>query len=118
MCCLKATDVSAIKNFSDVVLHEAKLQWNLKHDNIVAIIDVKIETVRGYLIMELCRETLDQFWRRKDLGQVTYREILRSVASGLEFIHAQNYIHRDIKSTNILRKSLNSFSFTTIRNEV
>ena len=104
-------DVSTLENFSEVVEREALLQGRMKHENIVTLIDVKIDAARGYLIMELCRETLDQFWRRRDLGQVTYREILRSIACGLEFIHGENHIHRDVKSTNILRKNFWAFCF-------
>eukprot|EP00954_Amorphochlora_amoebiformis_P010246 801445-Amorphochlora_amoeboformis.AAC.1 len=85
---------------------EISLLKYLKHPNIVTYIDVISEPVSGYLniVLELCEQgSLASIL--KDFGKfpepLTCRYISQ-VLLGLDFLHQQGVIHRDIKGANIL----------------
>ena len=94
------------ENALDIMLQEGQVQMRLSHPNIVQLLDmvIKQSEMKGYLVMELCRGTLHEFWKGNLFGREKYLEILRAVTTGLEFIHSNGYIHRGVKETNILRK--------------
>jgi len=83
---------------------EARTAANLKHPNIVAIYEVAEIEGRHCLAMEfLPGRTLAQLLREKGtlpLRQVV--EIIRQLASALDYAHARGFVHRDIKPSNIV----------------
>ncbi len=82
---------------------EAKLTAKLDHPNIVPIYDVGRHEGRPFIVMKLLAgDTLAGLLRTK--GGLTSDEtlkLLRQVAAGLDYIHGQGFIHRDIKAGNI-----------------
>lgn len=93
-------------NDDDVVARfekEARLTARLEHPNIVAIYDVGQVNARPFFVMQrLSGQTLASALRHK--GALPLREtvaLMRQLASGIDFIHAQRFIHRDIKSENV-----------------
>mmetsp|Transcript_12347 Transcript_12347/g.30397 ORF Transcript_12347/g.30397 Transcript_12347/m.30397 type:complete len:1026 (+) Transcript_12347:119-3196(+) len=85
---------------------EIQLLKYLKHPNIVTYIDVINEPKLGYLniVLELCEQgSLASIL--KDFGSfpepLTCRYVSQ-VLMGLDFLHQQGVIHRDIKGANIL----------------
>ena len=88
---------------------EAKAYGQLKHPNIVEIVDLgETEAGEPFLVMELLEgETLAR--RLKQAGRLPPAEaarIARDVARALAAAHAQHIIHRDLKPANIfLQKS-------------
>lgn len=79
-----------------------------RHPFIIPILDAGVCNDTPYYVMELVEGfTLEKFI--KEAGFITperFEPVLRSVAQGLDAIHAMGLIHRDIKPSNVLiRKS-------------
>lgn len=90
----------------DVVVRferEARLTAALDHPNIVPVYDVGRVDARPYIVMKLLQgDTLAAVLREK--GGLTSDEtqsLLKQLASGLDYLHAKGFIHRDIKAGNI-----------------
>jgi serine/threonine protein kinase len=82
---------------------EARLTAKLDHPNIVPIYDVGRHEDRPFIVMKLLQgDSLAGVLRQK--GGLTSDEtlkLLRQLAAGLDYIHGQGFIHRDVKSGNI-----------------
>ncbi len=82
---------------------EARLTAKLDHPNIVPIYDVGRHEGRPFIVMKLLQgDSLVGRLRAK--GGFTAEEtlrLMRQLALGLDYIHAQGFIHRDIKAGNI-----------------
>lgn len=82
---------------------EAQLTAKLDHPNIVPIYDVGRHEGRPFIVMKLLQgDSLVGRLRAK--GGFTADEtlkLMRQLALGLDYIHAQGFIHRDIKAGNI-----------------
>ncbi|CAG2202687.1 NEK1_4_5 [Mytilus edulis] len=75
-----------------------------KHQNIVQYVECFRQGDSAYIIMEYCeRGTLYEYIRQnKVVSEYMFVEFVRQMASGLEFLHSKNVLHRDVKSKNIL----------------
>ncbi len=82
---------------------EAEIAANLRHPNIVTIFDFGHEDDTPYLVQEyLSGEDLDhKIKRRERLGETVVREYLLQIASGLQYAHSREVVHRDVKPANI-----------------
>jgi serine/threonine protein kinase len=84
-------------------IREARILAQLKHPNLVAILDVDITEEGGlFLIMELVNgKTLqDAKERCRDLALAA--AVLRQICLGLQAVHEQGIVHRDLKPANVL----------------
>src|ERR1051326_439237 len=84
--------------------HEAKTVANLKHHNIIKVLDFGVQAGTPYLVMDYAPNgTLRQ---RHPMGQpVPLPNVLtyaRQIADALQYAHDQKIIHRDIKPENML----------------
>ena len=96
-----------------LLLHEAKVGRELAHANIIRIVHVEPAGPNIYFVMEffpagslkfrLMNATRDPE-QKKFLTEHT-QDILKQAATGLAFMNAQDWIHRDIKPDNILVNS-------------
>jgi serine/threonine protein kinase len=92
-------DPSAAQRF----LREARTAAAIKHDHLVTVFQVGQQGGVVYLAMECLRgETLDApLERGEKLSAAKIARLGREMALGLDAIHRQGLIHRDIKPNNI-----------------
>jgi serine/threonine protein kinase len=91
----------ALKRFESSTLDQCKL----KHPNIVDVVHYVKDNGTGYMIMEYVEgQTLEAWLRESDLppASAELRPLIEPVFSALEYLHAQNMIHRDIAPDNIM----------------
>ncbi len=83
---------------------EARVLAKFDHPNIVPVYDVGRHEGRPFIVMKQVEgETLAALLRRR--GGLTADEtllVLKQLGDGLDFIHAQNFIHRDVKAGNVV----------------
>lgn len=82
---------------------EARLMAKLDHPHLVPVYDVGRHEGRPFIVMKLLQgDSLAGLLRAK--GGFTADEtvkLMRQLAAGLDYIHKQGFIHRDIKAGNI-----------------
>jgi len=83
---------------------EARTVASLSHPNIVQVYDVGHDGDRYYIVMEYVEgETLkDAITRDGPFAAKRALRVIGSVLAALDFAHAHNLVHRDIKSQNVL----------------
>lgn len=75
----------------------------LSHPNIVQVFQAGFSQQQPYFVMEyLSGLTLGQFTRSLPLAPKVATEIIRLVASAVQFAHENQVIHRDLKPSNII----------------
>src|SRR6056297_837669 len=83
-------------------LKEARVVAGLRHPNIVSIYDVGVLENKYYIIMEYLEGGDLKQTVKKGVSAAQSVDILRQVASALAHAHHKGFIHRDIKSQNIM----------------
>ena len=91
------------ETFANRFLQEARVVASLEHPNIVPIYASGIDRGRPWMSMRLLNggslaDVIDK--GRLDREQIL--NILRDVASAVDFAHAKGVIHRDVKPSNVL----------------
>ncbi|KAF3837537.1 hypothetical protein F7725_005001 [Dissostichus mawsoni] len=100
----KFVDSDDDKTVKKIALREIKLLRQLRHDNLVNLLEVWKRRRRWYLVFEFVERTLldDLEQNPTGLDLNTSRQILFQILRAAAFCHQQNIIHRDIKPENIL----------------
>lgn len=98
---LESEDDKMVKK---IAMREVRMLKQLRHENLVNLIEVFRRKKRLYLVFEFVDHTvLDDLERCPNgLDEDTVRKVLYQVLKGVEFCHLHNIIHRDIKPENIL----------------
>ncbi len=89
------------------LIHEARVGMRLQHPNIIKIIHVA-EGKNPYFIMEYFPAgnlKLRIMRKQQDFIKEKAQDILKQAATGLAFMNAKGYVHRDVKPDNILVNS-------------
>ncbi|KFV87651.1 Cyclin-dependent kinase-like 2 [Struthio camelus australis] len=98
---LESEDDAMVKKMA---LREIKLLKQLRHENLVNLLEVCKKKKRWYLVFEFVDHTvlddLEAFPNGLDYSRV--RKYLFQIIRGIAFCHSHNVIHRDIKPENIL----------------
>ncbi|XP_031706891.1 serine/threonine-protein kinase BUR1-like isoform X1 [Anarrhichthys ocellatus] len=100
----KFVDSDDDKTVKKIALREIKLLRQLRHDNLVNLLEVWKRRRRWYLVFEFVERTLldDLEQNPSGLDLNTSRRYLYQILRAAAFCHQQNIIHRDIKPENIL----------------
>jgi WD40 repeat protein len=98
---LRAADFSSADD-RERFLSEARTLARLAHPNIVPIYEVGTDAGEPWFSMELAVDNLaDRLGRYRGKPTET-AELLRSLASAMDFAHKHGILHRDLKPSNIL----------------
>ncbi|XP_034047485.1 serine/threonine-protein kinase ULK1 isoform X3 [Thalassophryne amazonica] len=83
---------------------EIKILKELKHDNIVALLDFQETASSVYLVMEYCSggDLADYLHSKGTLSEDTIRVFLQQIAGAMRVLQSKGIIHRDLKPQNIL----------------
>ena len=98
--------------------NEIKILKKIKHKNLIKIFDYYKDRSFIYLVMEYAPYgDLDNYIRSlKNKGKLisnnTIDNIISQVTEGIDYLHINNIIHRDIKTSNILVFNENLFKIT------
>jgi len=84
-------------------ISEARTLAKFKHHNIVRVLSVFTENNTAYMVMEYEHgEPMDALLKnRKTIEEDKLKSILMPMLDGLEQVHKEGFIHRDIKPPNI-----------------
>ena len=87
-------------------LQEAKLASLIQHPNTVQIIDFGVlPSGQSYLVMELLRgRTLATELQKGPMDALRVRQIGTQIARGLQAVHDQGIVHRDMKPDKVKRE--------------
>ena len=116
---LKTNNVVAIKkiplskftygNTEKFTKREINALVSLSHENLIKFITVERTENNVYLILEYCNggtlkeyQTYDRNKYNMELNEFYVQKIIRQFIKGLEYMHKNNTIHRDIKLDNIM----------------
>ncbi|XP_026153205.1 serine/threonine-protein kinase ULK1 isoform X3 [Mastacembelus armatus] len=83
---------------------EIKILKELKHENIVELLDFQETASSVYLVMEYCNggDLADYLHSKGTLSEDTIRVFLQQIAGAMRVLQAKGIIHRDLKPQNIL----------------
>jgi formylglycine-generating enzyme required for sulfatase activity len=99
--------IKVIPESSDDKLIELQNARKLEHSNLIKAYSVGefrfLNTEMLYLVMELAQGSLENHIAKGGLSSSEIKNITVQVAQGLNYLHRQNKVHRDLKPGNILR---------------
>ncbi|KAK7135609.1 hypothetical protein R3I94_014312 [Phoxinus phoxinus] len=83
---------------------EIKILKELKHENIVSLLDFQEISGCVYLVMEYCNggDLADYLHSKGSLSEDTIRVLLQQLAGAMSVLRSKGIIHRDLKPQNIL----------------
>lgn len=103
---IRCEDISDANN----AFKECILAKSLNHNNVAKYLDAYIEmdsdTIKVCIEIEYCSQgTLSDLIKSKKLTEDELMGFARGILEGIEYIHSQGVIHRDLKPQNLLLKS-------------
>ncbi|XP_073898094.1 cyclin-dependent kinase-like 2 isoform X2 [Castor canadensis] len=98
---LESDDDKMVKK---IAMREIKLLKQLRHENLVNLLEVCKKKKRWYLVFEFVDHTIldDLELFPKGLDYQVVQKYLFQIINGIGFCHSHNIIHRDIKPENVL----------------
>ena len=74
----------------------------LDHPNIVKVFDIHQTEKEIWIFMDLCEGDLNTFFYDQVVSYEKIINIMKQITAGIDYLHANGVIHRDIKPQNIL----------------
>jgi len=89
------------------LLEEVRIMSVLDHDHIVRLQAFHEDADAYYICSELCTggELFDKIVTRSTYSEREAREVVRTIAEAVAYMHAHGVVHRDLKPENILLSS-------------
>jgi serine/threonine protein kinase len=88
------------------IFQEGTILSQLKHPNIITLIDVGVTKSEIFLVLPLAETSLEGWMRnQRKYGVIDINETARIIYQclrGLEYLHANNVVHADVKPGNVL----------------
>ena len=92
-----------INDINSFIKNEIDLLSKMNHKNIVKYYGSFTKGKKINIVLEYCREgSLSKLLKTYTLNENIIRKYISQILDGLEYLHANNIIHRDIKCANIL----------------
>ncbi len=99
---VKATDEKAFDRSLHSFFKEARVLATLRHPHIVGIHEVFGACGTAFLVTDYIKGKSLQEWMAEKPSGTNIRRVMLQLLDTLEYLHAANIIHRDIKPDNIL----------------
>jgi len=89
---------------NDKIVREAQIHTGLDHPNIVKLLDYFDDERNVYFMLEICsgRSLMELHTSRKTITEPEARYYLTQLVSGVQYLHENKIIHRDLKLANLL----------------
>lgn len=122
---IKILDASNLSEHeTEDFLQEARIIAELRHPNIIRLLDFSIQDGRPFLVMEYISEgTLaEQYARGTIFTLPKVVSYVKQVAAALQYAHNRKLVHRDVKPSNMLVQEngeivLSDFGIAVVRND-
>ena len=102
----KAKDILADRYVAIKIISTENVEYELikklEHRNLISYYNSFVEEGKRYLILEYLPYSLSQLLKKEKLTECQIKNIFKSIANGLLYLHSLSYAHRDIKLDNIL----------------
>ena len=100
---LKKILFSKLHDFvKDKIISEIHILQKLNHPHIIKLYEYKFTGDYLFLITEYCNGNDLQTWMKSEHSITDKIIIMNQISNGLEYIHSQHIMHRDIKLENVL----------------
>lgn len=97
-----AADLADERETRERFLREARVTANLRHPNIVSVLDVGEDNGRPFIVMERLRGVgLPVYLQSAAITLDQRLDLMRQLCDGLQAAHDSGVIHRDIKPSNL-----------------
>ncbi|KAK7204521.1 kinase-like domain-containing protein [Myxozyma melibiosi] len=93
--------------FPITALREIKLLQSVRHENVVALLEIMVEKAQVYMVFEYVDHDLTGILTHPSfkLEQSHIKHLHKQLLEGLAYLHKRGILHRDIKGSNILISS-------------